>query len=114
MPLSSNQGPGSAGRLVKISGICALLGLGTLGAFYLAELIRLGIRPSTYITPGPGPSDRLARHFEGLRQPETHRAQDAKLDDADEVMGVVVNGKARAYRLKTMMNPQEHVINDLV
>jgi len=42
------------------------------------------------------------------------RAEAAGLDDAEEVIGVVVNGAARAYRLGALRDPLRHVVNDLV
>lgn len=51
---------------------------------------------------------------DGVRMPPTVAAEAAGLDDAEEVIGVVVNGAARAYRLAAFRDPRHHVINDLV
>jgi hypothetical protein len=51
---------------------------------------------------------------DGVRTPPAEAAEAAGLDDAEEVVGVVVNGAARAYRLGALRDPRHHVVNDLV
>jgi len=56
----------------------------------------------------------------GIRQPATHPAAAASLADEDEIIGVVVDGRARAYALSaftaipTLGDPSQHVVNDLL
>jgi len=50
----------------------------------------------------------------GVRCPPVHPAADANLADEEEVAGVVVAGKPRAYQLKAMKHMFRHVVNDLV
>ncbi len=51
----------------------------------------------------------------GISRPPTRRAEDAKLPDDEEVIGVVVDGKARAYRVKAFVDdPSLHIVNDLI
>lgn len=51
----------------------------------------------------------------GVRQPPAVSPAAAGLTDTDEVIGVVIGGKARAYVVKLMAGaPQNHVINDLI
>ncbi len=50
----------------------------------------------------------------GLRTPATQSAAAAKLADEAKVIGVVVNGKARAYSVKAMSTMLTHVVNDLI
>jgi hypothetical protein len=51
----------------------------------------------------------------GIRQPPVVSAAASGLTESDEVIGVVVHGKARAYSVQAMSGPpQNHVINDLV
>jgi hypothetical protein len=50
----------------------------------------------------------------GVQTPPAVAAEAAGLDDAEEVVGVVVNGAARAYRLGALSDPRRHVVNDLV
>lgn len=59
----------------------------------------------TLMTPLPGPA---------VSQPATVPGTAADLDDDEEVIGIAVDGKYRAYRIKTMANPAEHIVNDLV
>jgi len=49
----------------------------------------------------------------GLYQPAAVPAEVAELDDGEEVIGVSVNGRHRAYRLKAMASILAHVVNDL-
>ena len=51
---------------------------------------------------------------DGDLEPPAVAAAAAGLDDAEEVIGVVVNGAARAYRLGSLRDPRHHVVNDLV
>jgi hypothetical protein len=46
--------------------------------------------------------------------PPVVAAEAAGLDDAEKVIGVVVNGAARAYRLDALRDPRHHIVNDLV
>jgi len=56
----------------------------------------------------------LRAEADGVRTPRTVAPEDAALEDTDEVVGVVVNGFARAYPLRILADPQHHVINDLI
>src|SRR5207244_3603110 len=51
---------------------------------------------------------------EGILRPPTVKADDAVLADDEEVIGVVVDGRARAYRLEALRRPPFHIVNDLV
>ena len=46
--------------------------------------------------------------------PLVEAASTAKIADEDEVIGVEVQGRFRAYKLSAMSTPQTHVINDLI
>ncbi len=61
-----------------------------------------------------GPSlDQLRKiDLPGISRPRTVPAAAAILSDEEEILGVEVNGHARAYRLKTLADPTHHVIND--
>ena len=60
------------------------------------------------------PGTWLRAEADGVRTPPVVAAEAAGLDDAEEVVGVVVNGAARAYRLGALRDPRRHVVNDLV
>lgn len=50
----------------------------------------------------------------GLQSPRTLPAAASKIADGDEVIGVVVDGKPRAYWLKAFRYPPWHIVNDVV
>ena len=50
----------------------------------------------------------------GIREPPVHTVSDAPLADDDEVIGVAVNGRFRAYAINALFMPDRHVVNDLV
>lgn len=53
------------------------------------------------------PKDR-----EGVVRPPAVAASGARIADEEEVFGVEVGGKARAYRLKAMSEIEQHIVND--
>jgi hypothetical protein len=65
---------------------------------------------------GDGVGSKTLWHFKlpGLRNPQTLPATISKLADADEVIGIVVKGKPRAYWLKALKYPPWHIVNDVV
>ena len=69
----------------------------------------------TYGNPGAAILPKQLWHFEmrGLQKPHTEPAAVAKVADGDEVIGVVVKGKPRAYWLKAL-RPPWHIVNDVV
>jgi hypothetical protein len=56
----------------------------------------------------------LLQSYPGLARPEVLPASEAKLGDDDEVIGVVIEGRARAYPVRAMNRPQSHVVNDII
>jgi hypothetical protein len=50
----------------------------------------------------------------GIRLPAVRTVADAPLADNDEVIGVAVNGRFRAYAVNALNSPDRHVVNDLV
>ena len=51
---------------------------------------------------------------EGVASPEFISAAEAKLRDSDRVVGIVINGQARAYPLARLSAMSDHVVNDHV
>lgn len=49
-----------------------------------------------------------------VERPGTLAAKDAGLAPDEKVIGVVVGGKARAYRIKAMEGRSQHLVNDLI
>jgi hypothetical protein len=68
----------------------------------------------TYDMRPEPPGSWLRAEADGVRTPPAVAAEAAGLDDAEEVVGVVVNGAARAYPLGALGDPRRHVVNDLV
>jgi hypothetical protein len=108
-------------RLSKVpttwKGILALpaLGLAVVVASYWVERSRLRAveKEVTYGNPGQ------TKHFwkfemPGLQNPRALPAAASKIADGDEVIGVMVNGKPRAYWLKALRYPPWHIVNDVV
>ncbi|RMG41926.1 MAG: DUF3179 domain-containing protein [Planctomycetota bacterium] len=50
----------------------------------------------------------------GIREPQAVPAEQADLPDDTQVIGVVVDGHARAYVASAMSEPETHVINDRI
>jgi hypothetical protein len=50
----------------------------------------------------------------GLDRPQTVAAKDAKVADDEDVIGVVVNGRTRAYRVTAFHGMTNHVVNDVI
>jgi hypothetical protein len=52
-------------------------------------------------------------HLPGIATPPIRSAADADIADSDEVIGVCIGKRARAYRIDALAYPR-HVINDLI
>ena len=50
----------------------------------------------------------------GIERPAVVSAEGARLPDEEVVIGVVVGGKARAYRLDAFRDRRRHIVNDLI
>ncbi len=71
-------------------------------------------RPTVILPTSDGRSSQYFS-FPGIRQPRTRSAQEACLSEEAEVIGVCVQGKARAYSLAALsQGPQSHVVNDMI
>ena len=68
---------------------------------------------------GEGPEfrpRRVVRPFPALKNPRVIKASAVKnqVTDAELVLGVEINGKARAYPINMLTGPSREVINDVV
>jgi hypothetical protein len=79
-----------------------------------ALALRLARNGVTFDMRPEPPGSWLRAEADGVRTPHAVAAEAAGLDDAEEVVGVAVNGAARAYRLGALRDPRRHVVNDLV
>ena len=111
----------SISRLLKAPrawlAIPAMLGTALVVAvgFYVIERARLHAieKEVTYGTK-TAPKHFWLFEMPGLRNPPTFPAAQSKIADVDEVIGVVANGKPRAYWLKALSYPPWHIVNDVV
>jgi hypothetical protein len=84
-------------------------------AYTLETLALRSARDGLSFDMRPEPSGSWLRvEADGVRMPPAVGAEEAGLDDSEEVIGVVANGAARAYRLGALRDPRRHVVNDLV
>jgi len=87
-------------------------------ALYSVERSRLRAVEKEVTYPNPGALKPVKRlwtfEMPGLQKPQTLPAAAARIADGDEVIGVVVNGKPRAYWLKALKYPPWHIVNDVV
>lgn len=60
---------------------------------------------------GTGWSENLAK---AISHPRVVDAKESELRDDESVVGLVVGGKPRAYRLGAFRHPSGHVVNDLI
>jgi hypothetical protein len=83
--------------------------------FYWVERTRLHAVEKD-VTYGTETASKHLWTFEmpGLISPRAEPAAASKVADGDEVIGVVVNGKPRAYWLQALKYPPWHIVNDVV
>ncbi len=106
-----------ARRAGSLRGIVVLLG----GVFVLAVGLGCGhvywLQPMLAAAPaGTAPGTLTSTPFisPGIDQPPTRPALESGLDDGSMVIGIEVDGKARAYAASAMSSPTQHIVNDLV
>ena len=77
---------------------------------------RLALRAiENRVTYSHGPADPLfALKMRGIDRPPILKASASKVRPDEEVIGVLIDGKARAYRLDVFRERSQHVVNDLV
>jgi hypothetical protein len=84
--------------------------------FYSFERSRLRAaqKKVPYGNDGPAPINFWKFEMSGLRNPRAFSAETSQIPDNDEVIGVVVNGRSRAYWLKALKYPPWHIVNDVI
>ncbi len=50
----------------------------------------------------------------GILRPEVVPADRAAIGDDEEILGVIVDGRPRAYRLRAFLDPSAHIVNDVI
>lgn len=104
------------GRLAALVALVLAAEAAAVAGVYLGERswqarFAAGLSSAGGEPPEPGRSVIVA---EGIRTPEAVPAGSARLRDDEEVVGVVVGGRARAYRLAAMLDWSGHIVNDVV
>jgi hypothetical protein len=82
----------------------------TMGGYFVLDSFHSPVEK----TDPPSPMMSTPFIWPGIRQPPTVAAQDAHLKDDDEVIGLEVEGKHRAYLVRAFARPTRHVVNDLI
>ncbi len=68
-----------------------------------------------YVLSPTQQSVREKGYWSGIRQPPILTAEQAELGEDDEVIGVCINGRARAYCVDSLSgSPEFHVVNDML
>ena len=102
---------------IVVQAVSAALAVGALvaGSSYGLERIWLRINQNKVEISDQVPVMTWRKiDLPGIVQPPTVPADVARLNEDEEIIGIVVDGKARAYRLKALLDPQQHIINDLI
>jgi hypothetical protein len=114
MWLSGDQRPR---RAVVVQATATILAVGVLvvGSTYGLERIWLSVNQNKVeYTEGKPLTTWRKIDLPGVIQPPTKRADEAQVGADEEIIGIVVDGKARAYRLKALLDPKQHIINDQI
>ena len=105
----ATRSPRPGGRACSLAWSALLSAAGLVACDRAEKPVRV---PAAVVRDLPG--SRHAFPVIGSRLPKTVPADSAPLSDDEEVIGVEAGGKARAYRMKAMVQPFQHVINDVV
>lgn len=98
-------------RVIAVTFAAALI---VFGAVYGYERVALqGHQGRLEARTGPA-QPFVALGNRGVLRPPTSRAEGSGMRGDEEVVGVLVNGRARAYRLDALRDRTRHVVNDLI
>lgn len=102
-------------RVVGPSAVAAAIGAAAVGFAYWSEraAMRSGRDRIVPAPPGSGPA-WLPVRVPAIVTPTVATAEASGLGDDEAVLGVVVGGRARAYRLGAFLDRSRHVVNDVV
>jgi hypothetical protein len=96
-----------------VAGVVAIAAVAVAGVFVYEWLTLRAARNHTEASRDPLDPWRRYR-LEPTVAPAVEAADAAGLNDAEIVVGVVVGGRARAYRLDAMRDREKHVVNDMI
>lgn len=91
------------------------IALGLVGGFFVTGAVLVGRALDPPVEPPPA-RDLITANLEhpGLVRPPSAPAATVTLKDTDAVIGVVVDGRPRAYVVNALSNPRTHVVDDVV
>jgi hypothetical protein len=103
------------GRALVAAASVLAVGAVVVGGIFAWERVALR-RAENSRTTAPGIPGKLTRRFEvpGLSRPPVVGGASSGLAEEEEVIGLVVAGRPRAYRLRALEYPPWHVVNDVV
>ncbi len=97
-----------------VVGVAAVCGSGLVSVIYLRERWALEAEQAR-VTFGTGPIDPFLKfRMPGISRPPVVSAARSTLLPEDQVIGLVVAGRARAYRLDALRDRSRHIVNDLI
>lgn len=85
-----------------------------LSAVYGYERAILKAREHGISSRGAAPASFLQVEAPGVTRPPTVTAATTRLGDDEQIIGVEVAGRSRAYRLGALRGRTNHVVNDLI
>lgn len=107
---------GSKGRRVAVAA-CLSLGMVeavAVGLCYSHERITLHLHRWD-ITPQDDLTDGLfAFYAPGIDRPPIREARVVRLPDEEQILGVQVDGRYRAYRVNSLRDRSHHILNDVI
>lgn len=87
---------------------------GVFGVVYWRERSALWANRHGYRISEPAEHTWYPHPVPGLQRPTVVPAASAALNDDEEVIGVELGGRARAYRLSALRDRSRHIVNDMV
>jgi len=98
--------------------LTSMIALGMASGLVFAHVffVEPHLRPHKPARAGMISSFDMATPFisPGIQDPRTYAAAQAHLHDEEEVIGICVGGRSRAYLVSAFSGPQHHVLNDLL
>jgi Protein of unknown function (DUF3179) len=91
-----------------------VLAVASMPLVYGFERLLLNVNRDGHVSREAPPQPFLRRESPGLIRPPISGVQASGMRDEDEVIGVEIGGRARAYRLAALSQRTTHVVNDLI
>jgi hypothetical protein len=112
--MAEGDRPLSRRAWIRLIGVSVVSGGAVVLGFYAYELWSFDSHKAT-TKDGTEPSNPFLKvRIRGIDRPATVEAARATLGSDEMVIGFVVAGRARAYRLDSLRDRTKHVVNDVV